>query len=137
MMFNGKFPFPPSREAWEISLPGISRTGIPGNFPRLGNSPLFENFPSLGKFPNHGKFLGIPVREIPGREISQASWEGGNGNFPLNINALKLPPGQEIATTKKLSPVIPPPPLHAFADPKVKYFPTHFLWVRKQYTEYV
>ena len=39
VMFNGKFPNPPSREAWKISLPGISRTGIPGNFLSHGNSP--------------------------------------------------------------------------------------------------
>ena len=45
VMFNGKFPFPPSREAWEISLPGISRMGIPGSF------PLPENFPWFGYFP--------------------------------------------------------------------------------------
>ena len=76
VMFNGKFPFPPSREAWEISLPGISHMGIPGNFP------------SHGKFLRYGKFPGILAREIPGREISQASQEGGNGNFPLNITAL-------------------------------------------------
>ena len=67
-----------------------------GNFPWLGNFPYLGKFPNHGKFPNRGKFLGngkfpgIPVREIPGREISQASQEGGNGNFPLNITALCL-----------------------------------------------
>ena len=30
----------------------------------------------------------IPVREIPGREKFEAIWEGGNGNFSLNIPGL-------------------------------------------------
>ena len=91
-MFNGKFPFPPSREAWEISLPGISRTGIPGNFPFpgdfpwFGNFPRYGNFPYLGKFPSHGKFpklgnsrgpkISRPFpgkREIPGNFLPEAS----------------------------------------------------------------
>ena len=51
-------------------------------FPRF---PQDGKFPKLGKFPKHGKFPGIPVQEIPGREKFEAIWEGGNGNFPLNI----------------------------------------------------
>ena len=31
-------------------------------------------------------------REIPGREKFEAIREGGNGNFPLNIPALRLTP---------------------------------------------
>ena len=54
-------------------------------FPRF---PQDGKFPKLGKFPNLGNFPGIPVREIPGREKSEAIWEGGNGNFPLNIPEL-------------------------------------------------
>ena len=58
---------------------GISlETGIP-------------KIPEDGKFPKLGKFPGIPVREIPGREIFQASREGGFGNFPLNITVSVFP----------------------------------------------
>ena len=58
-MFNGKFPFPPSCMASNFSLPGISRTVIPGKFPRFGNFPSFGHFPSAG-------ISGIPVsRKIP------------------------------------------------------------------------
>ena len=45
-------------------------------------------FPQDGKFPKLGNFPGITVREIPGREKFEAIWEGGNGNFPLNIPGL-------------------------------------------------
>ena len=45
-------------------------------------------FPKLGKFPILGKFPGIPTQEFPGREKFEAIWEGGNGNFPLNITVL-------------------------------------------------
>ena len=51
VMFNGKFLFPPSRMASNFSLPGTSRTGIPGKFPRFGSFPSLGNFPSCG---NHG-----------------------------------------------------------------------------------
>ena len=51
-MFNGKFPFPPSRMASKFSLPGISRTGIHGKFPRFRNFPNFGNFPSCGNVGN-------------------------------------------------------------------------------------
>ena len=44
-MFNGKFPFPPSREAWGISLLGISR------FPEI---PEVREFPA--HFPGNGNF---------------------------------------------------------------------------------
>ena len=51
-MLNGKFSFPPSRMASNFSLPGISRMGVPGKFPRFGNFPSFENFPSCGNYGN-------------------------------------------------------------------------------------
>ena len=107
VIFNGKFPFPPSREAWEISLPGISREfpgnfprfgdfpgNFPGNFPYLGNFPwlgnfsclgkfpYLGNFPRYGKFPSHGKFP--KLRNSRGPEISclfPGKWETP-GNFP-------------------------------------------------------
>ena len=80
-MFNRKPQAGNSRE-----FPGSWETG--GKFSDLGNFPYLGKFPNHGKFPGNGKFLGIPVWEIPGREISQASREGGNGNFPLKITAL-------------------------------------------------
>ena len=89
---------PEPREIPKIrEIPGNFPQKFPGKFPYLGNFPWLGNFSHLGKFLNHGKFPGngkflengkfpgISVWEIPGREISQASREGGNGNFPLNI----------------------------------------------------
>ena len=55
--------------------------------------PQDGKFPKLGKFPNLGNFPGIPVWEIPGREKFEAIWEGGNGNFPLNIPEARKPWG--------------------------------------------
>ena len=39
-------------------------------------------FPVRWEFRN---FPGIPTWEISGREKFEAIWEGGNGNFTLNI----------------------------------------------------
>ena len=45
----------------------------------------YPKFPQNGKFPNPGNSPGIPIWEIPGREKFEATREGGNGNFSLNI----------------------------------------------------
>ena len=91
-MFNGKFPFPPSREAWEISLPGISRTGIPGNFPFPGNFPRFRNFPGNfpGKFPRNGKF--------PGNFPGNSRISGISREFP---EIREIPEPREIPETRE------------------------------------
>ena len=63
------------------------------DFPKRWEFPKFPQdgkFPKLGKFPNLSNFPGIPVRKIPGREKFEAIWEGGNGNFPLNIPATRI-----------------------------------------------
>ena len=83
-MFNGKFPFPPSREAWEISLPrvshisGISRgseisrasgnsrtSGISQDMGNSQNSgiPEVRKFPA--RFPGNGKLPGISHPRLP------------------------------------------------------------------------
>ena len=54
------------------------------DFPRF---PQDRKFPKIGKFPNLGNFPGIPIQEIPGRGKFEATWEGGNRKFPLNIPA--------------------------------------------------
>ena len=53
-------------------------------FPKLLQGGKFLK---LGKFLNLRNFPGIPVWELPGREKFEAIWEGGNGNFLLNIPA--------------------------------------------------
>ena len=69
VMFNGKFPFPPSRMASNFSLPGISRTGIPGKFPRFGYFPSFRYFPSCGNHVNsrpmeNSRFLSAHISDF-------------------------------------------------------------------------
>ena len=64
--------------------------------PRAGSSrqfPVSREFPVAREFPIPRE---IPeIWEISGREISQASREGGNGNFPLNITGCSfLVPGR-------------------------------------------
>ena len=52
--------------------------------------PQDGKFPKLGKFQNLGNPPGIPAQEIPGRGKFEAIWEGGNGDFPLNIPARSM-----------------------------------------------
>ena len=74
---DSKFPGGDSREEFPGKFPGNSRE-IPSR-----EIPVAREFPGAREFPVARE---IPVvREIPGRDIFQASREGGFGNFPLNI----------------------------------------------------
>ena len=62
VMFNGKYPFPPSREAWEISLPGIScflGISVVREFPEVWEIPELREISEIWEFPRRfsGNFL--------------------------------------------------------------------------------
>ena len=57
--------------------------------PEFPKFPFHGKFPKLGKLPNLRSFPVTPKQEIPGREIIEAMWEGGNRNFLLNILATR------------------------------------------------
>ena len=129
-MFNGKFPFPPSREAWEISHgSGISR-GM-GDSQDTGNSPeILREIPISREIP--GKFPGfLLISEIShasgnsrnsgiSQDMGNSRTSGipevqksparfpGNGKFP-GISRPRLPVEHRCAPLHT-SPDLPPPP---------------------------
>ena len=100
VMFNGKFPFPPPREAWEVSLPGISleisrESPVSQEFPIPREIPIPQEFPKIREI--SGPWEIPKTREFPrSKNFPPISRETGNPQefpalgFPLNIAATKL-----------------------------------------------